>query len=83
MLGINDNKNKKNDLDDLLGGGPKLNNERQKKKATDFFGGLDDFWINLYINSIFFTNNHKYIKYVIKIKYHLLREITMLSPYID
>lgn len=54
MLGINDNKRKNNDLDDLLGNGPKLGTDKGKKKGTDFFGGLDDFWINLYI--IFFYN---------------------------
>ena len=43
MLGINDNKKKNNDLDDLLGSGPKLGTDKLKKKGTDFFGGLDDF----------------------------------------
>jgi hypothetical protein len=41
MLGINKNKKKSDDLDDLLSGGNKVDTKKNKKRADDFFNDMD------------------------------------------
>ena len=41
MLGIDKNKKKDSDLDDLLGTGNKVDKKKEKKRGDDFFEDMD------------------------------------------